>query len=264
MMDKNATMNAKPNEIVTKLVEMDAAMRRENGLTREALPIARKVARGGRGGQVGKSPKRDKRDDKRDNKEDNKDNRKEKDFPKCFHYQRRGHTTENCLSKQRAHASKSADTAAQASIETTLTITTPIEYYWMVASSNASRSDCFIDCGCNTHISGYRSMSITYTEYPPNMKKVKGYNGVTLFASGYGTVRSICHLPDRKTETIIVQEVVHLPLSFNRISQSQKIDKDIKVELLNHHRLNLDNRHGKLIATAPQVNGIFVRDHVVD
>jgi hypothetical protein len=40
-----------------------------------------------------------------------------------------------------------------------------------------------------THITGHQSMFITYTKYPPNMKKVKGYTGVSSFASGYGSVR---------------------------------------------------------------------------
>jgi hypothetical protein len=103
-------------------------------------------------------------------------------------------------------------------------------------------------------------MFINYTEYPPNMKKVKGYNGVTSFASGYGSVRLTCQLPDGKTETIILQEVVHLPGSFNLISQSQIMDKDVKVEPVNHYGLNLYNRHRKLIATAPPVDGLFVQD----
>jgi len=107
-------------------------------------------------------------------------------------------------------------------------------------------------------------MFITYTKYPPNRKKVKGYNGVTSFASGYGSVRLICQLPDGKTETIILQEVVHLPGSFNLISQSQIMDKDVKVEPVNHYSLNRYNHHVKLIATAPQVDGLFVLDRVLD
>jgi len=107
-------------------------------------------------------------------------------------------------------------------------------------------------------------MFITYTEYPPNTKKMKGYNGVTSFTSGYGSVRLVCQLPDGKKETIILQEVVHLPGSFNLISQSQIMDKDVKVEPVNHYSLNLYTRHGKLIATAPQLDGIFILDRVLD
>jgi len=187
-MDKNATMTATPDEIVTKLVEKDAAIKRENGLAPEALPFAKKGGKGGgNGGKAGKgrkSPRRDKRDNQGDN------DRKEKDIRKCFHCQRRGHTTEHCLSKLRGNPPKSADIAAETLTKgsASSTLTTSIENYWMVASSSASSSVWFFDCGCTTHISGCRSMFITYTEYPPNTKKAKGYNGVTSFASGYGSV----------------------------------------------------------------------------
>jgi hypothetical protein len=73
-----------------------------------------------------------------------------------------------------------------------------------------------------------------------------------------------CQLPDGKTETIILQDVVHLPGSFNLISQCQIMDKYVEVEPVNLYRLNLYNRHGKLIHTAPQVDGLLVLDHVLD
>jgi hypothetical protein len=93
---------------------------------------------------------------------------------------------------------------------------------------------------------------------------VKAYNGVTSFASTYGSVRLTCLLADGKTGTIILQEVVHLPGSFNLISQSQIMDKDIKVEQVNHYGRNPDNRYGKLISTTPQVNGLFILDRVLN
>jgi len=81
----------------------------------------------------------------------------------------------------------------------------------MVGNSNGTFSDWFIDCRCTTHISGPQAMVITYTEYPPNTREVKGYNRVTSFAFRYGSVRLISPRPDGETETIILQEVVHLP-----------------------------------------------------
>jgi hypothetical protein len=73
-----------------------------------------------------------------------------------------------------------------------------------------------------------------------------------------------CQLPDGKTETIILEEVVPFPGSFNLTTQSQIMNKDVKVELVNHYGLSLYNRLGKLITTAPQVDGLFVRDRVLD
>ena len=72
------------------------------------------------------------------------------------------------------------------------------------------------------------------------------------------------HLPDGQSEKIVLQHVLHQPGSFNLISQSTIMDKDVRVELVNHYGLNLYNQHGKLIATAPQVGGLFVLDHVME
>jgi hypothetical protein len=150
MIDKHATVTATPDEIVTKLVEKKTAMKGENRLAPEVLFFARKGGKGGNGkaGKGGRRPKRDKRD--------NKDDRKEKDFRMCIHCQRPGHTTENCWSKQHGDSPKTADTSAKASTDALATsiLTTSIKNYWIVASSNASSSDWFIDCGYTTHISG--------------------------------------------------------------------------------------------------------------
>ena len=65
-------------------------------------------------------------------------------------------------------------------------------------------------------------------------------------------------------ETIILQEVVHLPGSFHLISQSQIMEKNVNVKPVNHYSLDLYNRHGNLIATAPHVDRLFVLDRVLD
>jgi hypothetical protein len=89
---------------------------------------------------------------------------------------------------------------------------------------------------------------------------VKGYNGVTSFFSGYGNVWLVCLLPAGKTEMIILQEVVHLAGSSNFTSLSRIMNKDIEVKPVNHYGLNLYNHDGNLIATAPQVDGLFDLD----
>jgi hypothetical protein len=42
------------------------------------------------------------------------------------------------------------------------------------------------------------------------------------------------------------------------------MDTDVEVEPVNHYGLNLNNRNCKLIATAPQIDGLFVLDRVLD
>jgi len=145
-MDTNAMMTATPDETVTTLVDIEPAINSENWLAPEHLPFAKKGGKGGgnsgKAGKGGKSPNRV----KRDNQGDNQDDRKDKNFRKCFHYQWRGHITDNYLSKQRGNPPKAANTAAKASADTPSTLTTSIENSWMVASSNASSSDWFMDC----------------------------------------------------------------------------------------------------------------------
>jgi hypothetical protein len=130
MMEENATMTATPNEIITKLIEKEVAIKRETGLPPEALLCQKMGGKGGNGdngGKAGKgkkSPTRDKR-----KKRDNKNDRKEKKLRKCIHCQQWGHITENFLSKQCSNPPMAANTAANPSTETTLTLTTAIENY---------------------------------------------------------------------------------------------------------------------------------------
>jgi hypothetical protein len=188
---KNATMTTTPNEIVPNLVETEAGIMRENEHSLKALRFEKKGGKASEASKCGKSPCRDKRDNKGDN------NRKEKHLWKCFHCQQQGHITENCLNKQCGDPPKAADTAAKASTgaSATSTLTTLIENFWMVASSNTSSCHWFIDCGCITHISGRPSLVIIFMNHSLNTKKVKGFKRVTSFVSGYVSVRSISQLP---------------------------------------------------------------------
>ena len=135
---QHATMTATPDEIITKLVEKEAAIKRENGLAPQALLFAKKGGKGG-GGNGGKAGKGGKipRSDKRDNKGDN--DRKEKDLWKCFHCQERRHITENYSCMQGSDPPKAADTADTASTKAsaTLTLARSIENFCIVSSSSA-------------------------------------------------------------------------------------------------------------------------------
>ena len=62
----------------------------------------------------------------------------------------------------------------------------------------------------------------------------------------------------------MLQKVVHLLGLFNLISQVQYMEKNGKVELVNYYCVNVYNRHGKSMATTPQVDELFVLDCVLD
>jgi hypothetical protein len=53
------------------------------------------------------------------------------------------------------------------------------------------------------------------------------------------------------------------PASLNPISQCQILDEDVKVEPVDHYHLNLYNPNGRLIASAPSVDGLFILDQIV-
>jgi len=256
-MVKNTTMATTPNAIITKLAEKQGVIKRDNGLASEALLFAKKGGKAGKADKGGKCPKRDKIDTKGDN------NSKEKHLQHRFHHQPQEHITETCLRKHLGDTPRPAETVATASTETTLNHTTSIKNYWMVDTSCASSVDWLINCKCTSQISSRQSTFTSYTQYPPNTKTVKEYNRVTSFASGYWSVWVNCPLRDGSTDTIVLQEVVHLSGSFNLISQSQIMEKNVIVKPVNHCGLNLYNSHGKFVATAPQVDGLFGLDRVL-
>jgi len=169
-------MTATPDRVVIELVKMDAAIKTVNGIAPNALLFAKM---GGTGGTTIKSSKGPKRD-----KQYNKDDRKENDQQNWFHCQKRGHITKNCIRKQHGnpHVATDADYICSADFNRNI---------WTAGSSDARSSDWFIDCVCMTHISGHRSICVTYTNYPANIKMVKGQNGVIFFACRYWGVRVI-------------------------------------------------------------------------
>jgi len=70
----------------------------------------------------------------------------------------------------------------------------------------------------------------------------------------------IGQLLDKTMEMIILYELLYLVGSFNLISQSQVMVKDIKVKSVNYYCLDFYSHYGKLIATAPHINGLFFLD----
>ena len=125
-----------------------------------------------------------------------------------------------------------------------------------------STSEWFVDSSFSAHICGQREQFVNYTPYPPKTQLVRGFNGASEYAAGYGQVKLIAELPDGRQKTIVLAKVAHMLGSYNIISQSAIIDKGVKVECINHYGLNLYNRNGTMTTTAPQVKGLFLLDFV--
>jgi hypothetical protein len=91
MMDKNETATLTPDEIVIKLVEKEAMMKRENGLGQEALLFAKG---NGKGNAKGKGNGR--KSWKGDQSDEDQGDRKSQ--PMCFYCRKEGQKVWNCVS----------------------------------------------------------------------------------------------------------------------------------------------------------------------
>ena len=201
----NTTMTATPNAIVAKLVEVNGGINWENGLSQRWLHFAKQGWKVNIGGQRNNSSKMD----------IGQNVRNENDQRITFHCQWRGYITKNCLSKQCSNSPKDAYTAEEALTETTSSLTTLIKNNLMMASWNASASNWFINYRCKTTLSFGWLMFNRYAKYTANWTKVKASDEVKLFASGDGCFNMICHMPDGRTEMIMLSVVVHLLGTFN-------------------------------------------------
>ena len=54
----------------------------------------------------------------------------------------------------------------------------------------------FVHGGCSAHICGPGELFVDYMPYPPETQPVRGFNGASDHAAGYGKVRLITRLPD--------------------------------------------------------------------
>jgi hypothetical protein len=133
-MANNATMTATPNEIITKLVKTEAAIKRQNKLAPEAILFAKKDGKSGNGGNASKVGKGSIIPNW--NERDNTADRKDSVPAKSIQCQRRSYITKNCVSTQTSNPALAAATGVEALTQTMSTLTTSIENYWIVVCSN--------------------------------------------------------------------------------------------------------------------------------
>jgi len=166
MIDKNATATLTPNEIVIKLLEKEATIKRENGLGQEALLFAKGNANGNAKrnakGQGEGSGRMSWKDDESD--EDQGDRKSQ---PMCFYCHQEVHKVWNCPSMNRGDlrvTKETTETPAKAQDDTITardseeTMTT-IETYWVTDTgrkTSQSQASWYFDCASTSHICGDR------------------------------------------------------------------------------------------------------------
>ena len=158
MMDKDATVTLTPDEIVIKLVELEAMINHENGLGQEALRFVKGNAKGN---AKGKDKDKGRKSWKGDESDEDQADRKSQ--PICFYCNKEGHKIWNCPSMKHSDppvirvntetaAKDDKITAARISAET-------MGNYWVtdIAGKTAPLKECWhLDCASTSHICGDR------------------------------------------------------------------------------------------------------------
>jgi len=154
MMVKIAMATLTPDEIVIKLVEKEATIKRVKGHGQEALPFTKRKGEG-----RGKGRKRGKGD------ESDEDQGDRKSQPTCFYCHKEGHKVWNCPSMKRSDpplTKKHTETAAKAKDDTitardSAEMTTMMENYWLTDTGGKtapSKESCYLHCSSTSHICG--------------------------------------------------------------------------------------------------------------
>jgi len=278
MMDKNATATLTPDEIVIKLVEKEATIKRENGLGQEALLFAQGSAKGKGKGKGRKSWKGDESDE---------DQGDRKSQPTCFYCHKEGHKVWNCPSMKRGDSpvtKESTETAAKAKDDTitaardSAEMTTTIENYWVTDTGGKtapSKESWYLDCASTSHICGDRRKFVRYTGFTKkDEREIRDFAGtVAGKAIGHGDVRLRLRLPGSRTHgghrvhEVVVRDVLHVAGAHNSLSQSRLMDRGLRIVPVNGFGIKIYDKapaigtgrggQGSLVAVAPQVGGLF-------
>jgi len=270
MMDKNATATLTPDEIVIKLVEKEATIKREKGLGQEALLFAKGNAKGKGKGKGRKSWKGDESDEDQDRK----------GKPTCFYCHKEGHKVWNCPSMKRGDppvTKENTETAAKAKDDTTAArdsaeMTTTIENYWVTDTGGKtapSKESWYLDCASTSHICGDRRKFVRYTGFTKkDEREIRDFAGrVAGKAVGQGDVRLKFRLPGNREHEVVVRDVLHVAGAHNSLSQSRLMDRGLRIVPVNGFGIKIYDKapaigtgrggQGSLVAVAPQVGGLF-------
>ena len=276
MMDKNATATLTPDEIVIKLVEKEATIKRENGLGQEALLFAKGNTKGNAKGNAkgkGKGRKSWKGDES-----DKDQDRKGK--PTCFYCHKEGHKVWNCPSMKRGDSPATQESTGMPAKDDSITAArvsaemTTIENYWVTDTTGGktapSKESWYLHCASTSHVCGDRRKIVRYTGFTKkDAREIRDFAGkVAGKAIGQGDVRLRFRLPggrDRINE-VVVRDVLHVEGAHNSLSQSRLIDRGLRIVPVNGYGIKIYDApamgtgrggQGSLVAVAPQIGGLF-------
>ena len=214
---QQSDLHVKPEEVATKLVAQEAAIKREKGMSVDSDIVL--FTRSQRKSQARRhrNGRRNEKDTESDSdSSDGKSGRNaaRKDSRECYECHEIGHIARFCPKKRPAETTdikeRSAETTDTAAMATT------IEHYFMTTAGPVSSqaSDWFVDGGCTAHICGERKQFIRYTEFGKSEEReISDFAGrVAGKAIGYGDVRLRLRQPGRRrtSKIVVVRRVLHI------------------------------------------------------
>jgi len=277
MMDKTATATLTSDEIVIKLAEKEATIKREKGIGQKALLFVKGNAKANAKAKgKGKGRKSWKGD------ESDQDQTDRKGHPTYFYCHKEGHKVWNCRSKKRGDppvTKESTETAAKAkddditAARDSAEMTETIENYWVTDTGGqtaASKQSWYLDCASTSHICGDRRKFAGYTRFAKkDDRDICDFAGtVAGMAMGHGDVRLRLRLPGSCTHKghgvyeVVMRDVLHVAEAHNSLSRSRLMDRGLRIIPVNGYGIKIyDNQgQGSLVAMAPQVGGLFRLD----
>jgi len=273
MYDKIDTLVDKPEEIVTKMKAHAARHQQEVDLESiELLALAKTRRKSDKRRQTRKSRKSSDSGSESDASSLESEKHRCRRTQECYRWHKVGHIVRYCPSTAPVESSAATETAAAAE-----TATTSIENYWMTVTIPEStlKESWYLDCASTSHICGDRRKFERYTEYTKREEReIRDVTGrIAGKAIGYGDVRLRLQLPGySRNHEVVVRNVLHIKGAHNSLSQSQLMDRGLRIVPINGYGIKIYDKaprdsaqgqgrgRGSLVGVACQIGGLFRLD----
>ena len=197
--------------------------------------------------------------------------RQRKKVPRCHHCGKPGHFKRNCRElsgdkqsqkekKGGNHKTNMSTTKGQDSSSSDSEVAGLVVNHALSTSSSSEQGTWIVDSGATCHMCRDRNL-FTDLHHLQNPLEVALGDGRTLTASGKGKVKLHMELPNGKTKTCMLSDVLYVPkLSNNLLSVAKAAQKGKVTKFTNDACYVLDKQH-KLIAKASKVGSLYYLNH---
>jgi len=274
--DKIDTLADKPEEIVTKMKAHEARLQKDDYSEVAAMFSKLRTKSEMRNSKhFWKSQKSRGSGSESDGSSSESEKHLRRHTQECYRCHKVGHIARYCPSTAPVESGAPTETAAAAAMTTT-----SIENYWMTVTNRESPSmeSWYLDCATTPYICGDWQEFVQYTQYAKrDEREIHHFAGrVAGKAIRYGDVRLRLRLPEyRRNHEVVVRNVLHIEGAHNLLSQSQLMDRGLRIVPVNGYRIKICDKspaedsargqgqgrgRGNLAGMARQIGGLFRLD----